>query len=230
MIRQVLIAAGIVLTVSGPLGAQQQAITDVPVDVREATLYETVLRSAVISGGQKLAQQALAAFPSVQLTTEQPIVRGVRLPGFGFHFDVQAPEIQGMVQVWEMLRATRATPAPSVGPGMAPVSNNRTAATGGIVEDDPMTVPGPRFDPTTAYSAYVREALIEALLDSYKVLTLQPGEKLSISASGIDQRDVVSLYHSRKLVITIAAEDLEALREGKITRDQARDRILEDRF
>ena len=81
-----------------------------------------------------------------------------------------------------------------------------------------------------AYSNFVREALIDAMLDSSAVLPLGPDDHLTIAASGIDQPGANLLYQSRKLMLTIKGSDLLDLRQGKITREQAKARIVEGRF
>jgi hypothetical protein len=189
---------------------------------RSVSLYEMALRGAVAVGGQKLAAKAQSIVPEMTLRTDPPIVRGVRLPHYGFHFDVQAPDIQSTVIVIDMMNSANRSARPT-----QPVSQvGRTAATGGLVEDDPM----PGFNASREYSAYVREALIDALLDASGVLRLQDAEFLSISASGIDQPNANPLYRERKLVLTISGADLNAYRQGRVSRDQAKERIVEDRF
>jgi hypothetical protein len=66
------------------------------------------------------------------------------------------------------------------------------------------------------------------------VLQLRPGQWLTVAASGVDDAFVSSnpLYRSpsRKLVLSIKADDLLAFRRQDISRDEARSRILERRF
>jgi hypothetical protein len=200
--------------------------------------YETALRSAVEIGGQKLASQAAMVVPQVVLAAaEQPIVRGFVVGGYGFLFDVQAPDIQSTILVWDMVnqtsrsRAARAVEAPPlpVDPSAQPVADRVTATA--AVAPDPMAAPAPvSFNPTMAYSNNVREALIDAMLDSSAVLQIAPEEHLMIAASGIDQPNSNPLYRARKLYLTIKGSDLQDLRQGRITRDQAKVRIVEERF
>ena len=197
--------------------------------IRSTFLYEMALRSAVSLGGQKLAQEARAVVPEVMLTTEQPIVRGVPLPGYGFVFDVQAPNIQSTLLVWEMLRSTRPSPSQGSRQQAQQVAQGRTAATS-LIEPDPLAGPPASFDATAAYTAYVREALIDALLDSSSVLPLGSDQRLTIVASGIEEAAANPLYRSRKLIITIKGSDLQEFRQGRLTREQARERIEEGRF
>jgi hypothetical protein len=219
----VLAAGAVVVGAHAPLQAQQQP--PAPDSVRAAFAYETVLRTAVSLGGRRLADQARQVVPEVILTTEPAIVRGLRLANYGFLFDVQAPDIQSTLLVWDMMRSPLMQPGRG-GPAQN-VAQGRAAATG-VVEDDPMEPPA--FDPSTAYSSYVREALIDAMLDNSTGLPLGPEDRLTITASGIEQADANPLYRSPKLILTISGADLQAFRQGRLDREQAKARIVEDRF
>ena len=73
---------------------------------------------------------------------------------------------------------------------------------------------------------------MDALLDSSAVLIdLGPDESLTVAASGIDQPNANPLYRGTedKLLLTIKASDLLELRQGRITRDQARQRVTQER-
>ena len=216
-----LVAGGIV-TAQTPTAPADQAIKSAVV------LYEAVLKGAVTAGGQKLAQQTAISFLEVTLTTAPSIVRSLRLPGYGLLFDVQAPNIEASAMVIDMLRTSREAVRPAPGPSM-PVGQGRVGATG-LIEADPMTRSAAGFDANALYSANVREALIDAMLDGSAVLKLGEQEHLTISASGIDSSNANPLYRERKLILTITGADLNAFQQNRITRDQAKERIVEDRF
>lgn len=187
----------------------------------QAFVFERALRGAVELGGQQLAKRALVLFPEFILSTEEATVRGVKLGGYGFYFDVQVPDIQSTTIVVDMLAARQRRGGPS-----QPVS-----AMGGVT-DDPMTVAAPVFDTNREYSAYVRAALIDALLDSSGVLLMSAEERLTVAVSGIERRGPNPLYRSDsgKLILTILGSDLVELRQGRISREQAKERIVEERF
>lgn len=187
----------------------------------QAFVFERALRGAVELGGQQLAKRALVLFPEFILSTEEATVRGVKLGGYGFYFDVQVPDIQSTTIVLDMMAARQRRGGPS-----QPVS-----AMGGVT-DDPMTVAAPVFDTNREYSAYVRAALIDALLDSSGVLLMSAEERLTVAVSGIERRGPNPLYRSDsgKLILTILGSDLVELRQGRISREQAKERIVEERF
>ena len=76
----------------------------------------------------------------------------------------------------------------------------------------------------------VCHALIDAMLDSSGMLKLLDTEYLSVSASGADQPYSNPLYRDRKLVLSVLVGDLAAYRQGKLTREEAKARIKEERF
>ena len=188
----------------------------------QAFVFERALRGAVEIGGQQLAKQALVLFPEFILSTEEATVRGVKLAGYGFYFDVQVPDIQSTTIVLDMMAARQQRR----GAGAQVVS-----AAGGVV-DDPMGEPTPVFDTDREYSSYVRSALIDAMLDSSGVLTLVPGERLTVAVSGIERRALNPLYRpeSSKLILTIAADTLIELRQGRLSREEARERLIAETF
>lgn len=220
---------------AGPLAPGPMPAAAPDAAARSSTFtYEMALRSAVVLGGQKLAQQAATIVPEGILAfAEQPIVRGVKLDGWGYFFDVQAPNIQSTIMVLDMMNQSRRTRpgTPVQNPDVQPVGGRAVVSATATVEPDPMAddlgAPG---GPDRAYSKYVREALIDALLDSSAMLPLTADDHLTIAAQGIDQPGSNPLYQTRKLMLTIKGSDLQDLRQGRITREQAKARIAEGRF
>jgi hypothetical protein len=237
--RRILLWGSLFFVVPGtPAAAQAPAGPPEDPAKSQVFIYEMALQSAVNLGGQRLAQAALKVIPQVTLSPgENPIVRGVKLSGYGFFFDVQVPDInRQQIILWDMLMESgprlvrRPTPEGYPQAVAAGPAGERASATSAPVAGDPMTETPPAFNPTNAYTSFVREALIDALLDSSGVLSLQPAERLTVVASEIGQTNTNPLYRSRKLVITISGTDLLDFRQGRITREQAKERILEERF
>jgi hypothetical protein len=190
---------------------------------RQAGVFEVVLRQAVETGGQRLAQWAREVVPSVVLAqAANPIVQAVPLPDSSLVFNVQVPEIlQTSVMLFQQLQRPQQGPRPVANPP----SGGRVSGTGVVSDPDSL-------DPDRRYSDYVREALIDAMLDGSAVLQLQAGQWLTVAASGVDVAVTNPLYRnqSRKLVLSVRGEDLLEFRQQRITRDEVRSRILERRF
>ena len=105
------------------------------------------------------------------------------------------------------------------------------AAIGGV-EADPVTKPPVTEASLNAmYTNFVKEALMDAIIDTGGVLILADAEKLVVTASGDDVlTSQLQRLNTRQLVLTIKGIDLNALRSGRITREQARDRIAVQAF
>ena len=195
---------------------------------RQTSIFEGVLLHAVQQGGQRLAQWAQQVEPRVVLAqASNPVVQAVPLPDSSLVFNVQVPEIlQTSVMLFHQLQR----------PGAQPVNRTTGRVSGaGVVPADAMAgrvEDADTLDPDRRYSNYVREALIEALLDGAAVLQLEQTQWVTVAASGVDVAVTNPLYRnpSRKLVLSLRGEDLLALRQQRITRDEARARILERRF
>jgi hypothetical protein len=110
--KRVLVAAAAALMVPGLAVAQAQTVPENPAR-SQAFVFERALRGAVELGGQQLAKRALVMAPEFLLSTEEATVRGVKLNGYGFYFDVQVPDIQSTMIVLDMMAARQRRGGPS---------------------------------------------------------------------------------------------------------------------
>lgn len=234
----------VVLTLTlaaAPLAAQQPQPPTEGVDTNtryQIRQYEAALYTAVLHAGEQLAERADKIVPGVQLTlATDPIVRFVPTPE-GPVFDVQIPLLlnTGPAILRMYQNQQQQSQQQQVRPSSAlPVAQeNRVGAAGGVVTPDPMTnspvQPG-SFDPDREYTAFARQALIDALIDNSAAVPIKEGQRLEIAASGLGiMRDPIRPDNSRKLVLVISAADLTEFRQGKITRAEVITRIKEDRY
>jgi len=235
--------AFVVLTLTlaaAPIAAQQPQPPTEGVDTNtryQIRQYEAALYTAVLHAGEQLADRAEKIAPGVQLMlATDPIVRFVPTPE-GPVFDVQIPLLLNtgpvllrMYQSQQQQSQQQLRPSPAL-----PVAQeqNRVGAAG-VVTPDPMTnspvQPG-SFDPDREYTAFARQALIDALIDNSAAVPIKDGQRLEIAASGLGiMRDPIRPDNSRKLVLVISAADLTEFRQGKITRAEVITRIKEDRY
>jgi hypothetical protein len=236
-----------VLAATMPLAAQQSSSESVNPLRSQILTFEDALRRAIEVAGDELSKQVQEQLNTpilIQFGFEPaaPIVRGWPLTSYGYHFDVQVPDVAEtglrVLRMWEDPRRLAGVP-PS-----APASSelSRPVASGGVVTDDPMGAPpggrasepaAPRasFDPNAVYRANVRLALIDAILNSASVLNLRDTETLAVSAAGMGQSAAYRLnQRSARVTLYIRGADLTALREGRLTREQARARLTEKSF
>jgi hypothetical protein len=222
VVRGLMAAGTAAVMLAAPVGLMAQGATAEENPARQqAFIFERALRGAVELGGQQLAKQALVVAPELRLWTEEAIVRGVKLDAYGFYFDVQAPSIQRSAMLLDMMQRSRPSARPS-----------RQVSAAGTVEPDPMVSAPSAFDPDREYTVNVRAAVMDAMIDSSGVLNLAPSERLTVVVSGIDYPDPNPLYRSNpnKLILRISGADLAEFRQGRLSREQAKERIVEERF
>lgn len=247
MSTKALVPAGLVIALMAPVTALAQAGTPPPADPATDTTmarvqteadaelkaqlnaFSALLRDAVETGGQRLAEWANEIVPGIQLAlASNPIVEGTPLPDGSVVFDVRIPEIlETSVVLW--LR--RVPPQP----GATPVSRGGRVSGTSVVKSDEMVVPpgSPvRRTPNQQFSDFVRDALIDTVIDGSRVVAIEQGQWLTVVASGIDVAITNPLYRntSRKLILSLKGEDVQAYLRGDITRDEVKARILERRF
>lgn len=237
-----IVLVGVLLAAAQPVATQQSGPETNPAVKDQVTRFEGLVKIAIRSAGDKLAREANSIEPRVILQFDtDPVVSGVIVPEVGPHFDVQIPAIlPSGLAVLQAFYQFKKPDRPEMQPvATAPGSKTTVGATGGLPSPDSMTASPvvPVFDPTRAYTNHVREALLEAILD-YSHLTALPlnaGERVTIVAK--DMLDVMPVQTrqlgattSRQLILTIKSEDLLAFRQGKITRDEAKQKIVDTRF
>jgi hypothetical protein len=211
--------------VSQTVGMTDDEIADLN---RRIRTFQANVQSAVENGGARLADRAEKLVQgAVELAMNgTPRINPVYIPGTGFHYDVQVPDILGTsIAMWAYVykRQQQAIPAANRPP------DERVTANGTVVKPDAMAVSS-SFDPNTEYATFVRQELIEAMLVSSTVLPIKTDEKLIISARVPAEAQANVLSHYRRIVLQIHGADLTAYRQGQLTKDQVKERILEFRY
>jgi hypothetical protein len=231
-----ILVCSVALSIGGPAAAQQVApptpaqaqVRPDPAQAEQKArihAFAGFLKDAVQVAGQKLALWALQVDPTVTLAPAQgPAIMDFPTPEGGIVYTVQIAEILGS-QLFQFALERSARP------------NAATVSAAGVVPADPMgPVKGIAVPPTMnldqRYSDLIRESLIDAMLDSSVMLPVKDGQSLSVVVVPLDVAVTNPLYfnQSRKLILSIKGEILTALRSGKMTRDEARQKIQDVRF
>ncbi len=238
-------AISALLATAVPLSAQEPNPGGADPLRTQIMTFEDALRRAIEIAGEDLStqvQQQLKTPVPIQFgfIPAIPVVRGWPLESYGYHFDVQVPDVAGnSILVWRMWEDSR--PAARMPDGRAP-EGRPVASGGGIVKDDPMTgsgtagrsgagTAGSDFDPIAVYRANVRAALIDASINNPGVLSLRDTDVVAVSAATVRQSAAYRLSsRSTRLTLYIRGADLMALRDGRLTRDQVKQRITEKAF
>ncbi len=228
------------LILVAPIGAQQPAPVASPTQENalknNVRTFEMALKDAVVRAGAKVAQWAGQVAPNVTMAfAQEPTVRSVPLLDNSLVFHVEVAEIMPTsLDLWaEFAALKRGAPVAPLASKPGPA---RVGAAGLPVADPmgpgaPGLAPG-NMTPDQYYTALVYEALIDTVLDSSGVLLLKEGQTLTVACDPVDVaiRDPLYKNLSRKLVLTIKGEDLLSYRKGALTREEAKQRIIERRF
>ncbi len=206
------LAAGAMLTVAGSVAAQN---TQRPAQTTAAQMqarqqiaaFEAALENAVRYGAQMLDQrlQASSAANMVMLAG-MPRARGFRLDDYGVMFDVEFPSMRKSM-VWSLQELERANLGAAV----------RTAESTNAVQ------------PREIYQNEITSALLSVVLNYTGAIGIAPAEWLTVAAreSVVDRRFVNGGVSEAPMTVIIRMKggDLQALREGKLSREEARQRV-----
>jgi hypothetical protein len=221
----------------------------------EILVLECVLENAVRYGAQMLNVHVQAsATPESVLLTGLTRARGFRLDGYGVLFDVEFPSIRRSV-AWTMRALERPDPellaamkdlrksTQAVADQQSRQELDRAIKT---LEDQiksydaqmktvstadgsrPAVAPVPVEDPRVIYATEMTNALIDAILDhgapvgvgADEWLTVAARESLDLRFMPRDPNDTATT-----LVLRIKGSDLNALREHRLSRDEARKHV-----
>ena len=207
------------------------------------SLMEGVLERAVANGADNLLRQVRHVMPDVPMLTGAPEVRGFRLDGYGVFFDVEVPALR-LPLAWT-LRYVADGNRLAVNAALAQMramvleqpaaerermevlirqmeQRNMSAASSSQV--DPAVV----RDPNEAYTRAVKEALVDAMLESSGPLNLGGDEWLTVAARDNVPNDPLVPGDStdlKSVIFKIKGGDLAAFRAGQITLEEARKRV-----
>jgi hypothetical protein len=228
------VAAILAFTIPLPVLAQQRPPAASDPAKAQVRTFEIVLRSAVETGTRNFAQRASEMVPEIFSVVDPPAVNGVAvhvLDRTDYVFHVQVPMIWPVVQVMSMMNQRSLRAASPV----VPVAEGARVRAGTVVEPDSSNAAVTslnRPDLEREYAMKVRDALIDAILDNPGALTVSSGDTLVVFASASDAGIPQSLYDAipRKLILSIPGASLNDLRQGKMTRAEAKAKIIEEHF
>jgi len=165
--------------------------------------FERSLRGAIESAAAQLNKRLTEAVPNAQFQLQfqaLPVVNGVVMPDGDASFWVLIPAIEQTG-----VRILQAMPTRT---GLNPMTN-----------------------PNDEYTSFARQALVDAVLDQGMSLGIAPDKKLTVIAGELQpQGPSPFLPRSRQLILQISGADLLALRQNRISRDDAKARIKEFRY
>ena len=233
-----LVTIGCAVVLVAPVAAQQLIQPPSPQEAALKTnvrTFEMALKTAIEMAAAKFVQWAGQQAPVPMAFAQDPVVRSVPLLNNSVVFHVEVSEIiPSSREIWRMYQQSQIQPGAGGNSGGSRVANTGTgvaepaspgkSAAGGMASI-PMML-------DQKYTEMVREALIDTMLDSSGVLPLREGQTLTVACIPVDVAVTNPLNRnpSRQLVLQIKGEDLLALRQGTLSREDAKQRIIERRF
>jgi len=207
------------------------------------SLMEGVLERAVANGADNLLRQVKHFMPEVPMLTGAPEVRGFRLDGYGVFFDVEVPALR-LPLAWTLRYVVDGNRL-AVNAALAQLRalvleqpaqererletlvrqmEQRGLPTSASGEVDPAVV----RDPNEAYTRSVKEALVDAMLESSGPLNLASDEWLTVAARDNVPADPLVPGDSTEgntVIFRVRGSDLAAFRSGTLTLEDARKKV-----
>jgi hypothetical protein len=215
-------------SVAAPTQPVPSALSRAQLDRQRADVgtFEIVLQRSIERAVLQTSQWAQQAVPDVMISAPEPVVHGIPVGDASITFNVEVGDMLG-VNLWQVIHE-RQRPQPD------PSAVQRVGTVGAqIVQGDPATASAPPVTTGNAnkqYSEFVREAVIDAILDNSGVLQLKDDQMLAVAVIPTSASGPQSYRTSATLILSIKGGDLELLRQGKISREEAKRRIVETHF
>jgi len=188
--------------------------------------FEIVLQRAIDRAVLQTSQWAQQIVPTVVMSAAEPVVHGIPVGDASITFNVEVGGMLG-VNLWQVIHE-RQRPQPD------PSAVQRVGVGAQIVPGDSTTQPAAPVttdDANKQYSEFVRQAVIDAILDNSGVLQLKDEQMLAVAVIPTSVTGPPSFRNSSAtLILSIKGGDLELLRQGRISRDEAKRRIVETHF
>ena len=245
--RGTVIVAAVVTLWAATAGAQppaKSAELDQIKQRQRLSLMEGVLERAVANGADNLLRQVKNVMPDVPMLTGAPEVRGFRLDGYGVFFDVEVPALRlplawtlryvvdgnrlavntALAQIRAMVLEQPPQDRARLEVLVRQMEERNLSQVPAASNVDPEVV----RDPNEAYTRAVKEALVDAMLESSGPLNLGPEEWLTVAARDNVPNDPLVPGDSTDLkavIFKVRGSDLAAFRSGQITIEQARSRV-----
>ena len=231
MLQKVLVA-GVVLVVSAATGAAQTRVQkEIPGQTQQqVTVFEAAIRSAVEKATGSVADRAREITPDIVMRYQVGLeIRSFIMPTDGSYvFVVDPPIIEStfflLTEVNQRFpRASMRNTASTTGAATPPPATSPATT--------PPAAPPPILNLAAEYANFVHEGVVTAMLDNALSLPITDAQTLTVivSTGAAPQMNPLA-PRDRKLHLVLKGADLIALRQNRITRDEARKKIEESRY
>jgi hypothetical protein len=189
-------------------------------------VMEGTLIGSVSLAANQVAREVQSRTPGATLFTGEARAKGFTLDGYGAFFYVEIPALDlNLVLSLETLERGQRRGEPASGPTRAnQVSEVPTGA------DDALRNVA-ADDPGQKYRDAVKRSLIDAMLDHSKSMDLGPDEWLTVAARGSESGLIPGeIYQLKTLELKVKGSDLADFLAGRLSRDEARQKVAVRQF
>lgn len=182
-------------------------------------ILEGTLTGAVKSAAQRIAKELQSNTPNAMLFTGEARAKGFSLDGYGVFFYVEIPAVD--VNVTVMVESIERE-----------AQQRRIDGVNNKVDESPTSAAKQTIqnlvtdDPAQRWRNAVKLALVDAMLEHSKSLELKPDEWLSVAARGSEGGLLPNeIYQLPTSVLRVKGSDLADYLAGRLTKDEARQRV-----
>jgi hypothetical protein len=220
------ITLAIVITAALPVAARAQ--TAVPTKNEEVHRYDQIrvmegtLTGSVSLAANQVAREVQSSTPGATMFSGAARAKGFTLEGYGAFFYVEIPALDlNLVLSVETLERNAQRRAESQA---VPQQANQLAGMPSAADDALRNVTAE--DPGQKYRDAVKRCLIDAMLDHSKSLDLGPEEWLTVAARGSEAGLIPGeIYQLKTVVLRVKGSDLAEFLAGRLSRDDARQKV-----
>jgi hypothetical protein len=222
IVKTGIVAAMLGLTLMPAMAAAQTAVRPSSEDQRRYEgmgILEGTLTGAVKSAAQRIAKELQSNTPNAMLFTGEARAKGFSLDGYGVFFYVEIPavDVNVTVMVESIERDAQQRRIDGVNNKIDPSPTSAAKQTlQNLVTDDP----------AQRWRDAVKLALVDAMLEHSKSLELKPDEWLSVAARGSEGGLLPNeIYQLPTSVLRVKGSDLADYLAGRLTKDEARQKV-----
>jgi hypothetical protein len=189
----------------------------------QISVMEGTLTSSVKLAASQVARDIQSSTPGVSMFTGAARAKGFTLDGYGAFFYVEIPALD-MNLVLSIETLERNAQRRSEVQTSNLQSTNEQSGVQNAAKDALRNVAAD--DPGQKYRDAVKRSLVDAMLDNSKSLDLGPDEWLTVAARGSEAGLIPGeIYQLTTLVLKVKGSDLADLLAGRLTREQAREKV-----
>jgi hypothetical protein len=210
------------------LPAAAWAQTPVPPKNDEVHRYDQIrvmegtLTGSVSLAANQVAREVQSRTPSAALFTGEARAKGFTLDGYGAFFYVEIPALD--LNLMLSLETLERNLERRADPQAVPQQTTQLSGVPPGADDALRNVTAD--DPGQKYRDAVKRCLIDAMLDHSKSMDLGPDEWLTVAARGSESGLIPGeIYQLKTLLLRVKGSDLTEFLAGRLTRDEARQKV-----